>query len=102
MNVNYGLRGWAAFRKHYQETHRAPNQLCVILSVLPRHWAGEQGLEFAISRIDPSLNPLKFRVYRPVLPVLTGAVEKNVLRLPRPEFPAQATGHPPTPCSLPR
>ena len=35
---------------------------------------GEQGLEFAIGRIEAALKSLKFRVYRPVLPLLTCAV----------------------------
>ena len=45
---------------------------------------------------------IKFRVYRPVVPILTDAVGVKMVRLPRRGFPAPTPAHPPAPCSLPR
>jgi len=69
----------------------------VVLNRPPKYHAMSEDLP-----AESCMGRIRFRVYRPVVPLLTGTVGKDVVRLPRLGFPAQAGGRHPTPCSLPR
>jgi hypothetical protein len=58
---------------------------------------GEQGLEFAIGRVEAHIKPLNIRVYRPVLPKLAGAVGcMNFSGLPAKDYLGSCRVHSPT------